>query len=87
MRTPTDIVRHVSSELGVELERVCSAETTPTALRARRIVVYVLRSERGLSYGEIAKTLKAKRESVWWLYRREAAKPDAEIARFLGGDA
>lgn len=87
MRTPTDIVRHVSSDLGIEPERVCSGEQTPTACRARRIVVYVLRAERGLSYGEIARTVGIGRVAVFGLYKRAAKKPDSEIARFLGGDA
>ena len=53
-------------------------------LRARKVAVYVLRADRGLSFGEIARLLRTKKPNVHRMYWKAAQKPDAACAEFVG---
>jgi hypothetical protein len=82
--TPTQLIRAICHRFGVEEDDVRSPCALATPLRVRKIAVYVLRSDRGLTYGEIARVMRISRVSAHRLYWRAAAKPDPACVEFIG---
>lgn len=78
------LVRRMCDDFDVSEDDVRSGCRLPTALRVRRLAVYVLRLDRGLTYGEIAHALRIKRCVAHKFYRMAAERPDPEVVRYLG---
>jgi chromosomal replication initiation ATPase DnaA len=83
MTTPSQLIRAMCDRFGVEEDDVKSTYAGATILRVRKIAVYVLRSRRGMTYGEIARVLRINKSAVHRLYWRAAKSPDPAAVEFL----
>lgn len=81
---PLALVRRICTELNVEEDDVRSNCRLHTPVRVRKLAVYVLRMDRGLTYGEIARVLQIKRSVAQGLYNSARRAPDPLVTRFLG---
>ena len=85
--TPARRLDLIAAHFHVDVADIRSASLLRTHLRARRVAVYVLRMQHGLSWGEICHALAWKRTSrsaAQRLYVSAAAEPDPEVAAVLG---
>ena len=84
LTTPSQLIRSMCDHFGVEEMDVRSGCALATPLRVRKLAVYVLRMDRGLTFGEIARVLNVSRAAVHRLYFRASRNPDQAVALFLG---
>lgn len=88
MRTPSAVVLEISASLGIDPEEVRDSDiTTRTVIRARRLIAYVLRVERGCSWGEVARAVGTTRASAARLCRYAGKNPDPDLVAYLGKEA
>lgn len=86
--TPSEVRLHVATYFRVDIADVLnSGIRTRTAVRARKAIVYWLKTDRGCSWGEIARALNARKRTVRSLYSSAMRDPDEEIAMIMGGKA
>jgi chromosomal replication initiation ATPase DnaA len=84
LTTPRELIRRMCEHFGVEEDDVRSGCSLARPLRVRKMAVYVLRMDRGLTFGEIARVLNADRGAVHRLYFKASRQPDPAVTVFLG---
>lgn len=88
MRTPAQVLADVCHRKGVAvIDARNPQDCKRTVVSVRRIVAYVLRVERGCSWGEVGQALGVTRQAAQRLCRYVGAKPSADLADYLGRDA
>lgn len=85
MTTPLQLLRSMCDHFGVDEDEVRSGCKHARPLRVRRLAVYVLRMDRGCTFGEISKLVRISRGAVHRLYETAADRPDPAVGRFIGG--
>lgn len=85
MTTPASLIRHLCAHYGVEESDVRGGSRFPRVVRVRRLAVYILRFDRALTFGEIARSLSITRGAAAKAYHLARRNPDRDVVIFLGG--
>lgn len=83
--TAHQLITDVCSYFDVTRDELSSGSRIPSHVAARRVIVYCLRLDRGMTFGEIARHLNIKTKgSIARIYAAARENPDPVVKAWLG---